>query len=80
MVAADPHAPRGALKHIGGSQSDNWNDILAQVGTPRNDCVGPDAFMLEGRRTAKRAILQECVPRDDSGRILDKREARRPGS
>jgi hypothetical protein len=30
MVADDPHAPRGALKHIGGSQSDNWNDILAQ--------------------------------------------------
>ena len=30
MVADDPRAPRGALKHIGGSQSDNWNDILAQ--------------------------------------------------
>src|SRR5580704_5348058 len=30
VVANDAHAPRGALKHIGGSQSDNWNDILAQ--------------------------------------------------
>ena len=29
VVANDAHAPRGALKHIGGSQSDNWNDILA---------------------------------------------------
>ena len=30
VVADDPHAPQGALKHIGGSQSDNWNDILAK--------------------------------------------------
>ena len=30
VVANDAHAPRGALKHIGGSQSDNWNDILAK--------------------------------------------------
>jgi hypothetical protein len=30
VVADDPHAPQGALKRIGGSQSDNWNDILAK--------------------------------------------------
>jgi hypothetical protein len=26
--ADDPHAMQGALKHIGGSQSDNWNETL----------------------------------------------------
>jgi hypothetical protein len=29
VLADDPEALKGTLKHIGGSQSDNWNNILA---------------------------------------------------
>ena len=64
VVANDPKDRKGALKKVGGSQSDNWNHILANQAAHAL-WVNPDATERDRQLSATVAALVGIEPRDE---------------
>ena len=60
----DPHALQGPLKHIGGSQSDNWNDTL-MCQTVQTLWLASDDKTRGRQYSAALTALKEIGPKDE---------------
>jgi hypothetical protein len=60
----DPHALQGPLKHIGGSQSDNWNDTL-MCQTVQTLWLASDDKTRGRQYSAALTALKEIGPQDE---------------
>src|SRR5208282_5363205 len=65
VVANDPDDLKGTLKHIGGSQSDQWNNILANQAVNSLWLKNSDEFMLDRQINATVAGLDGIGPIDE---------------
>jgi hypothetical protein len=65
VVANDPDDLQGALKSIGGSQSDNWNNILANQAVETLWLKNSNEEARDRQRSATVAALIGIGPRDE---------------
>ena len=65
VVANDPDETKGALKKIGGSQSDHWNNLLAHQAVQALWLKNSDPETLDGQVSATLAGLVGICPRDE---------------
>src|SRR5438477_3166928 len=65
VVANDPDDLQGALKSIGGSQSDNWNNILANQAVETLWLKNSNEEARDRQRSATVAALVGIRPRDE---------------
>ena len=65
VVANDPDDLKGALKSIGGSQSDNWNNILANQAVETLWLKNSDEETRFKQYGATVAVLIGIGPRDE---------------
>jgi hypothetical protein len=65
LVANDASAPTGALKELGGSQSDDWNHALAEQAMRTLWCKHSDKEASHRQRRATLAGLHGIGPRDE---------------
>jgi hypothetical protein len=65
VVANDPEDRKGALKDIGGSQSDNWNDTLANQALQSLWTKNSDAGTRDRQLSATVAALIGIAPKEE---------------
>ena len=65
VVANDPEDQKGALKSIGGSQSDCWNNMLANQAVQALWLKGYDAEERDRQLSATIAVLVGIAPKDE---------------
>ncbi len=64
VVTYDPEDCKGALKTIGGSQSDHWNNTLASQ-VLQTLCISPDTETYNQQLSATVAALAGIGPKDE---------------
>jgi hypothetical protein len=65
VLADDPADRAGALKHLGGSQSDHWNNLLANQAALALWIKNSDAETFDKQLSATVAALMGIGPRDE---------------
>ena len=65
VVANDPEDQKGALKSIGGSQSDHWNNMLANQAVQALWLIDSDATKRDCQLSATIAALVGIAPKDE---------------
>lgn len=65
VLADDPEDRRGALKHLGGSQSDHWNNVLGNQVYNALWVKGADERALNRQLSAATAALAGIRPKDE---------------
>lgn len=65
VVANDPDGLKGDLKHIGGSQSDHWNEVLATQAVQTLWLKHSDQETCDHQYSATVAGLMGIAPRDE---------------
>jgi hypothetical protein len=65
VVANDPADRKGALKSIGGSQSDNWNNLLSNQAMNALWLKNSDAETRDQKFSATVAALMGIAPNDE---------------
>ena len=65
VLADDPADREGALKHLGGSQSDHWNNLLANQAAQALWIKNSDAETFDKQLSATVAALMGIGPRDE---------------
>ena len=65
VVANDPDDMKGTLKSIGGSQSDHWNNTLANQAVQALWMKNSDAETRDKQLSATVAALIGIAPKDD---------------
>ncbi|MEC5325220.1 hypothetical protein [Aurantimonas sp. A3-2-R12] len=65
VVVDDPDDMKGALKHIGGSQSDHWNNILANQAVQALWMKNSDAETRDRQLSATVSALIGIGPKDE---------------
>lgn len=70
VVANDPDDRKGALKNIGGSQSDHWNNTLANQAVQALWLKNSDAETRDKQFSATVAALVGIAPKDELGGMM----------
>jgi hypothetical protein len=65
VVANDPNDLKGTLKFVGGSQSDKWNNVLANQAVQSLWMANSDTNELSNKRSATIAALIGIGPKDE---------------
>lgn len=65
VVANDPNDRKGKLKDIGGSQSDSWNDVLANQTVQALWFKNSDASMRDQQLSSAVVVLTGISPKDE---------------